>query len=286
MSDEQLLLSYRAGNQDALQELMKKFERTMTNLSKRYSVYATKYGLDVSDLQQEGWIAFIEAVNTYEIRQDNLESCLFRTYAYTAAEFAIKATIRNSKPMGYKSTKEQPILFSMNQPTSSDDEENEFAELIPDPLSNAEIDNFIQSEYIRQLRKDLLVVLDQVFGEPIFIQDKFIINRNLLFLCKFNINPKCILALHYGLFGEPMTFKEIADEIGCSENAVSEYEKTALWKIRNSKVGVELMKNYAYEQYENIVQKKKESSNPYTQVSNMETVKELINQLDSIFSDD
>ena len=46
------------------------------------------------------------------------------------------------------------------------------------------------------------------------------------------------------------------------------------------------MKNYAYEQYENIVLKKKESSNPYTQVSNMETVKELINQLDSIFSDD
>ena len=148
------------------------------------------------------------------------------------------------------------------------------------------IDDFIQAEYVRQLRKDLLAVLDDVFGEPIFIQDKYITNKNLLFLCKFNMNPKCILALHYGLFGEAMSFKEIANEIGYCENVINEYEKKALWKIRNSKQGVELMKNYAYEQYENIVQKKKESSNPYTQISNMETMKELINQLDSIFIDD
>lgn len=285
MSDEQLFLSYRAGNQDALQELMKKFERTMKRLSLQYKGYAGKYGLDSGDLQQEGWIAFIKAIDSYEIRTSDSDNCTLKSYLYKSAEYAMKVAIRNAKPMGYKQSSDRIIIYDLNAPIYNGEDE-EYIDHIEDRNALEPIDDFIQAEYVRQLRKDLLAVLDDVFGEPIFIQDKYITNKNLLFLCKFNMNPKCILALHYGLFGEAMSFKEIANEIGYSENVINEYEKKALWKIRNSKQGVELMKNYAYEQYENIVQKKKESSNPYTQVSNMETVKELINQLDSIFIDD
>ena len=144
------------------------------------------------------------------------------------------------------------------------------------------IDEFIQKEYIRQLRIDLLSMLDSVFCEPYFLQDRYIINRNLLYLYKFNMNHKCILALHYGLFDEPMTYKEISNEVGYCETVISEHEKDAIWKIRNSTKGIEFMKNYAFEQYESIIQKKKDYTDPLLAVQNMESIKELISQLDNL----
>lgn len=283
MTDEQLLLSYRAGNQDALQELMKKFDKTMKNLSVRYKNYAQKYNLEIGDLQQEGWIAFIKAVDIYEIRNDDYDNCTLKTYLYNAVEFAIKNAIRASKPRGYKTTTDIVTISSLNQCMFNDDENEDYIDNIESPNSLEDIDAFIQNDFIRQLRVDTLSLLDDVFGEPLFIHDKFITNKNLLYLFTFFKNPKCILALHYGLFDKAMTFKEISDEVGMCENAINEYEKNALWEIRRSAKGVEFMKNYAYEGYESRLDslKIKSFEPPVNIISKLEKINQLIYQFDS-----
>ena len=113
MTDEEMIVEYRTGNQDVLDDIIKSFHKTLTNLCFRYRKYAEKYNLEASDLMQEGWIAFLASIDRYEIRESQEESSSFRTFAYKACEYAIQNAIKKAKPYGYKTTKDKIYINSL-----------------------------------------------------------------------------------------------------------------------------------------------------------------------------
>ena len=251
MSDIELILEYRNGNSDALNKLIKGFSNKMKSLSFKWCKAANKVFLERCDLEQEGWIAFTEAVKKYEIREGicgKQSNCYFSSYASTAVEFSMRSIIRDNRPMGYKTTRceeRMVVIHSLDMPIDSDDGEQSWHDVIGDNSSEIPFLDIEGKNDIFILRNDLLHVLDAVLGGNI-VDKKFISNEALIKSIKMRIYAKDLLLLRYGLYGKPMSIKEIADATGYTTTYLDDVMSNALWKIRNSSLGKQLMLLYDY----------------------------------------
>ena len=211
MTDEEMIVEYRTGNQDVLDDIIKSFHKTLTNLCFRYRKYAEKYNLEASDLMQEGWIAFLASIDRYEIRETQEESSSFRTFAYKACEYAIQNAIKKAKPYGYKTTKDKIYINSLYQQaygTEEDDEDSTFEDICPsDTFASA--DDVVEKAFYEYQHS----VLDDAIS-------------NL---------PKRQAEIIQSKYWHGFTQKQISEQQSCSESCIGEYERKALSKLRKMK---------------------------------------------------
>ena len=211
MTDEEMIVQYRTGNQDVLNDIIKSFQKTLSNLCFRYRKYAEKYNLESSDLMQEGWIAFLASIDKYEIRESQEESSSFKTFAYNACEYAIQNAIKKSKPYGYKTTKDKLYINSLYQNaygTEEDDDDSTLEDICSSDMF-ASADDVVEKvfcEYQHSVLDDAISNLPEKQAE--IIQSKY----------------------WHGL-----TQKQISEQQACSESCIGEYERKALSKLRKMK---------------------------------------------------
>lgn len=210
MTDEEMIVMYRTGNQDVLDNIINNFSKTLNNLCFRYRKYAEKYNLEVADLIQEGWIAFLSSIDKYEIRDLQEESSSFKTFAYNACEYAIQNAIKKAKPYGYKTTKDKLYINSLYQQAYGTDKEDDniFEDICAsDTFMSA--DDVIEKEYCEYQHS---VLEDAISNLPDrqadIIQSKY---------------------------WDGLTQKQIAEHQSCSESCIGEYERKALSRLRKMK---------------------------------------------------
>lgn len=142
-----------------------------------------------------------------------------------------------------------------------------------------EIDNEI-------LKRDLLALLDQVFGEEFTADpahESEIINMEAyLERKKQGITAKELILLHFGLFGKRMSFNDIADHVNLSVPRLAFLEAKAIHKIRTSDHVLLLVEHYGYE-FRITVEKWKESMDQKTVAEAMTDKIDALDQLLSSF---
>lgn len=246
MTDNELIIQYHAGHKEAISNLIKNFEPYMERLAYRWRITAAKVGLDEDDLQQEGWIAF---VNLVEKMNTTTCTCSFSTYAYGAVEFAIRNAIVHNRPRGYKTTKDKNdiSICSIYQNVFPGEETSE---MLIDSIASTSFpstDYFIEQEYKNNLKRDLTLLLDTVLGCHVSEVNKTIAITNEFLIQRFKSTPNAeyVILLNYGIYGEPMSFTEIGKQTGYSVSVISNMELTAFRKIRYSYIGRQFLKLYA-----------------------------------------
>ncbi|MCC5910151.1 MAG: sigma-70 family RNA polymerase sigma factor [Clostridiaceae bacterium] len=260
MTNEELVKEYREGDNEALDQLIQKNTGLVKYFANKYCGIAQNTSLEYEDLEQEGWIAFIDAIEKYEFNED--EPVLFSTYAGMRVKYKILTYLNRNICRTKKSdiSSEPVTMCSINQllpgtedMTLEDSICDESAEE-PFRLIEEEIDNGI-------LRQDLIYLIETVLGRgpgPL---------RN-------------ILIMHYGLRGKPMSFNKIGERFKMSGSRIQQIEFDALKKIRNSEEGKELMKKYKWMLFNHLDREKefilKENSSPEHIVERIESIDELL----------
>lgn len=259
MTNEELVKEYQEGNHSALDELIIQNEKIVKFFANKYYGIASRALVDFDDLVQEGWIAFIKAVEKY--RFDTEQPIKFSSYAsevikYRMLNFINKNICRIKKS---DSNSEQIKICSISETIPGTDdvtiEESIADEQSEEPfiLIEDEIDNEI-------LREDLFDVIYTVLGKGAGLV------RN-------------VLIMHYGLKGQPQTFEEISKRYKVTRQSVQEAEFKAIKKIRNSEAGKALMKKYQWMVF-NPLEHEKDQINQFASpdivLERMETLDELL----------
>jgi len=281
LTNEELIKEYQEGNHSALDELIKQNENIVKFFANKYYGIASRALVDFDDLEQEGWIAFIKAVEKY--RFDTEEPIKFISYAGEVIKGRMLNFInRNiSRVKKSDSTSDQIIMHSINEVVSEDDDRN-LEELLADESSEQpflEVDEEIDNEILRQ---DLYEVLDSVFGKETEFNGEdfsFMDVNYLTFKLKNGINGREVLILHYGLEGKPQTFEQIAKKFKVTRQSVQEAEFKAIKKIRNSEAGKALMKKYQWMVFNSLEQEKdqiNQFASPDVVLERMETLDDLL----------
>lgn len=168
--------------------------RLVAHIVKKYN----NFERDTDDLISIGTIGLIKAINTYDIEKGNR----LVTYASRCIENELLMMLRQER----KCSKE----FSLYEPIGTDKEGNEINLLdIVENESKDITEHIILEDNIKQLYHAIKQLLD---------------TRELQ-----------VITLRYGLFGqEPLTQREVADQLSISRSYVSRIEKKALLKLRRS----------------------------------------------------
>ncbi len=95
MTDEELVLAYKQGNENAFNEIYSRYK----NLVKFYSRNLFLLGADNDDLMQEGMLGLIKAVNGYREGESS-----FLTYASTCIKTSLITAVKK-----YASKKSSPL---------------------------------------------------------------------------------------------------------------------------------------------------------------------------------
>lgn len=259
LTNEELVKEYQNGNLSMLEVLIKKNENLVKYFANKYSGVAKKASLEFNDLVQEGWIAFLDAVEKYQYNDD--EPVLFSTYAGMRIRYRILNTLNSSICRKKKRdvTSEEINICSISEAmhgtddmtieeTLSDEQSEEVFMMVED-----EIDNKI-------LRQDLFHVIETVLGKGAGLV------RN-------------VLIMHYGLKGKERTFEQIGKIFKVTWQSVQQAEFAAIKKIRNSQEGKELMKKYQWQvlnSFEHNRDKINQFASPDVVLERMETLDELL----------
>jgi RNA polymerase sigma factor (sigma-70 family) len=230
LTNEELVKEYRDGNYFVLDELMLKNRGLVKYFANRYFPLTKNTPLEFDDLEQEGWIGFLDAVNQYQYQYQSQfndgELVKFATYASLKIKYKILNALNRTMCRRNKHdlSSDQVTICSINAPVPGtdnltiEDGVTDDRSPIDFMLIEEEIDNEI-------LKKDLLNVIDSVFGKG-----RGLINN--------------VLIIHYGLIGKAKSFADIAERYGVSGSYVQQIEYNALWKIRKSEPGHALQDKY------------------------------------------
>jgi RNA polymerase sigma-32 factor len=85
--ERRLLIAYQAGDRRALDTLVRSHLRVVRRLARKY---AARFPLSVEDLEQEGVLGFVEAVDRFDLSMDNL----LITYAYKYVDMRMRCYAR------------------------------------------------------------------------------------------------------------------------------------------------------------------------------------------------
>lgn len=304
MTNEELVQEYQNGNMEVLDVLIQENEGLIHHFANKFKGFCPKASMEYDDLVQEGWIAFIDAVGKYdpsvtiqndepvcsEINEpiehtshlDNEEKqVLFVSYAGRAIQNRLFRAINNSIPRKKKTDFDTEVMVNSIDALLPGSEDASIADFIPDEKAAESYDDIIEKEYLKELRKDLLDLLDSVFGgdftyKPYRGDFTGVDNVMALFNKLLNgVTAKEVLLLHYGLFGKSMTFAEIGKKFGMSGSRIGQIEFNGLSSIRKSPYGQYFARKYQDEQVQKL-QEKKES------INQMQSPEKVFFQMDTI----
>lgn len=299
MTNEELVQEYQNGNKQALDELMQQNTGLVMYFANKYKGFCKNGLLENDDLTQEGWIGFIDAAKKYspktqveheEVEPIGLEdeeenkTVMFSSYASRSIQFNMLRAINRSIPRVKKSdTYSEPIMVNSVHAFLPGSDDTTLEEMLPDEESMQcfqDIEKYFDNKL---LRKDLLQLLDSVFG------DEFQFNgidfngvenvRSLFFKVRDGINAKEVLLLHYGLFGKEMNYKEIGKIVGLTASRIEQIEFAGIRRIRKSEPGKEFMNKYEVDYVGGLLSMKdkiNEYRSPEKVLEKIETIDDLL----------
>lgn len=281
MTNEDLVIEYKNGNLEALNQLIEQNLGMVHRFAHKYSSLCQTSFLDVDDLIQEGMIGIIKAAEKYNPEGD----ALFSTYAYKTVMGKIYRSVNKYIPREKKSVYKGEILAISNIHESVPGlEDVTLEDIIPFEKEvyedvEREIDNKI-------LKRDLIKLLDVVFEDEdisytICESDDANI-KSCIHRIKQKVTSKDLIILHYGLFGKRMSFNDIANYVDLSVQRLAFIEAEGIHKIRISDHVITLVENYGYD-FGITVNKWKENLNYKTFSENMESEIDSLGQFISTF---
>lgn len=91
-SDEQLVELYRAGNEGAFEEICRRYKQVIMSAGRTFFLA----GGDYDDVNQEGFIGLLKAVNTFNGKSS------FKNYAYLCIRTNILTAVKSAQSAKYK----------------------------------------------------------------------------------------------------------------------------------------------------------------------------------------
>lgn len=193
-SEQYYLKRSKDGDLEARNILVEYNLRLVAHIVKKYN----NFERDTDDLISIGTIGLIKAINTYDMEKGSR----LVTYASRCIENELLMMLRQER----KCSRE----FSLYEPIGTDKEGNEINLLDIVEYEGKDItEHIILEDNIKQLHQALRQHLD---------------NREFQ-----------VLTMRYGLFNkQPLTQREVAEQLKISRSYVSRIEKKALHKLRRS----------------------------------------------------
>lgn len=206
MTNEELVLEYQHGNNNALNELIENNKGIVYKIANKFKI--TNNSIDKDDLIQEGMLGLIIAADKYNFEKEN--KAKFITYAINWIYEKIYNTVIGHSTREKYNTELNNNCTSLNSPIGKD-EKGELQDIIIN--YDNEIVNIDEILMLRELRKDL--------------------NNAML---EYNtLTEREVLKLYYGWDTSQMTFREIAELYNKDLNFIKSIKNKALNKLRNSK---------------------------------------------------
>lgn len=153
LNDFELLNYVAEGNEYAHDIVIEKYKPVINKFAIKMINACHNTGLEISDLEQEGLVGLMHAIETFSDQKDTA----FYTYAKTCIERSIISAVISSKRLKHK---------ILNESLSFDSEELNNEKLLKDDLNNPEniIVDLDTEDYIINKMKTVLTDLeDQVF---------------------------------------------------------------------------------------------------------------------------
>lgn len=114
-NDYELLSYVRDGSEEALQILFEKYRPLIHGVAGRFSHYCSSYGLELSDLIQEGMLGFHSAIQTFSEQKD----VLFYTYAKMCIERKILTIVCHARRQKHRILNESVSFDFVSEDESS-----------------------------------------------------------------------------------------------------------------------------------------------------------------------
>lgn len=254
MQTEELVQEYQNGNDQALEAIVHNNVGMVKFLADKRYHFGLKGSQSFDDLEQESWIALIEAAKKYRYGESS-----FSSYASSLIKFRIYKVVHRNIPRLAKSDfNSEGIQFKrLDEPVL-----NNSNELLRDSIEDDEaLSQFedVEDRLDREiLKKDLSQLIHKVF--------------------KSDERSKQLLISRYLSGGKPKLSKDIAPMLDCSTSHVSYLQSKALKTIRNSIPGKEFMDKYKVYFLDEVKSRINETS-PEKAVIQQEFYEELSNKL-------
>lgn len=200
MSNEELVLMYREGNNDVLDLIIENNSGLVRRAAHKF--YNRDPAIDIDDLVQEGNVGLIKAVKGYVINSD----FAFSTYAYKCIWGTIhRFVLGKAYRQGYKDIK----IVSLNTPVGEAENDIELGDTIASEENDYEMAE--NSIFEKTAVNELISILDDC--------------------------SRKIVRLKYGIECTCLSSEQIANRYNISDKRVLQIVNTALRKMRNSYYG-------------------------------------------------
>lgn len=260
LSNEQLCILYKQGNEEVLPAIIEKNEKLIWSRVSKHRNYL-KHKLDDEDLFQSGVIGLIKAVKKY----NNDQGANLVTYSVWWIDQAIKRdiidlgfTIRIPVHMVDTIIKVNRIISKNNflskeeilkiaeQEGISEEVYNLAYKLMSYILSPSSLNTLIGEDEDTELI-DYIVDEDMESVETI-VEEKFLRNTIQILLDTITAREEKIIRLRFGLDdGIPRTLEEIGKEFGLTRERIRQIESKALRKLRHP-IRSNKIRNYLMEE--------------------------------------
>lgn len=153
LNDYELVSYVAEGNEDANAIIMEKYQPVITKFAKKMMDNTINTGLEISDLEQEGRLGLIHAIDTFCEQKD----AAFYTYAKTCIERSIISAVIRSKRLKHK---------FLNESLSYDSEEIDVNKLLKDNVLNPEniiLSSESEEKIIKKMKNKLTDLEQEVF---------------------------------------------------------------------------------------------------------------------------
>lgn len=146
MSNEELAVLARQGDQQAVSDLWEAVRRLCFRLARRYASMLARAGYTAEDMEQECFLAFCAALEAFEPERGNK----FTSYLPFHVQNAMRAAlgIRHGGKL-------PPIPLSLDGPLDDAADADTRGELVPDPAAEQAFENAEERLYIGQLHDAL-----------------------------------------------------------------------------------------------------------------------------------
>lgn len=225
VTNEELIQAYQGGDETALEYLVEKNKGLVFMVSNSFEKIGKLASFTIKDIEQEAWIAFINAVESYSTN----EEYAFSTYIINNIRWHMYRQLREHVPKLKKNDNESIVhISSIDRPIKNNGEEDTLLVDMMACESSAEAFELANEKLDLQiLRRDLIQLLEDVFHH---INDMKTLN---------------FMFLHYGLSSmEPMSIEELTVIFNLTTAALTNIRTKALRQIRTSKEGRCFMARY------------------------------------------
>lgn len=155
MTNEQLVELAQIGDRDALLQLWEGVKMLVWKLANKWAVYGGN-GVETDDLLQEGFIAMLRALETY----DRCAGAKFSTFFVPV----LKTQFTAATGQRTKRDREDPLqsAASLDAPLTADDEDFTLADTLEDPAAEDAFEDVAERDRLEHIRDILDEAIDRL----------------------------------------------------------------------------------------------------------------------------